>query len=296
MNYSLNPFHYLCAALLLAGTGQLIAEETSNQLETATTPEQKESNPPRYLPAGSDANRKASLEYMNVLKHRSDVEESVVVSEEVDSDSIAKEELQENDSEQAPESKTKSIKEAIGTVSASGMNPQFSYNAAYQMGYFSSHPGAIHHLIQPGLLVGGTLQLEDFSTWSISSSDSYKVMNWMPSDQIIIRTNYWWSSYSFIIENVDAGVKVAANLLQYLHPVYHTIFNHQIVAFDDYQRMIWLEDGTIWSVDSWDYSTSWKIGQTVIIGINTSYGSSTNPNILINANLSPQYVRARCIN
>lgn len=161
--------------------------------------------------------------------------------------------------------------------------------------YFTTHPGAFH---QPLLVsvFGDSCELEDGSVWSISASDSYKTLNWLVSDVILVMPNHsWFSIYNYKLVNQNTGVAVEANLTLFLNPMYHSAYNHRIVAIDDVLQMIWLEDGSVWSIAAVDYSTKWQINDTVIIGINDSWMANKHPNILINANLL-HYVRCNCIN
>lgn len=292
---SLNLLRYLCGALLLTGSFQLSAEETTSETMDSILNEEQVDEGLRYLPAGKDSSPAAFVEYLNVQTRRASEDAVGVEQAQSEKDPLlaeAEAEMALEDGDQSGNAGNDAVKSIMGAVgSIGGMS-------TYGTAFYTTHPGAVHFLIQPGLLVGGTIQLEDFSVWAVNPNDSYKVFNWLTSDQLIVRPNSWWcsASYPFIIENVETGSTIEVSLFTYLNPVYHTVYNHVITGYDDYQRMFWLEDGTAWSVDSWDYSTNWKIGHTVIIGINTGFGSSVNPNILINANLSPQYIRCRCVN
>jgi hypothetical protein len=167
-----------------------------------------------------------------------------------------------------------------------------NFKATY---YVTTHPGAIHWPIALGLF-GEKVELEDGSIWSVSSSDSYKTLNWLISDHLVITPNHdWFSIYAFRIHNQNTGISVAANLTLYLNPAFHSVYNHRVISYDDILKMIWLEDGSVWSVSSYDYSPKWQVGDTVFIGINDGWLSSSRPNILINANLL-HYVRANCLN
>jgi hypothetical protein len=161
--------------------------------------------------------------------------------------------------------------------------------------YITTHAGSLHWPVAVGIL-GEKIELEDGSVWAISAGDCYKTLNWLSTDMIVITPNHaWFSSYAYRLNNQNTGASVEVNLSLYLNPVFHTVYNHVIVLMDDLLQMIWLEDGSCWSISAWDYTTKWMVGDTVIIGINDGILSSSRPNILINANLL-QYVRCNCIN
>lgn len=194
-----------------------------------------------------------------------------------------------NDAEE--ENKKNELKnEDVKTEAANLLNP---LQAAI---HYTSHSGVYHFLAYVDFL-NEKIQLEDGSIWRISSSDLYKTANWLTTDTIIITPNHSWLSqdaYNFRFTNRATGTSIAVQLSVFLSPIYHTIYNYQIAAYDDTNSMIWLNDGSVWSVSIWDYSQKWQIGDTIIIGNNDGYFSNTKPNILINANLLNS-VRAICV-
>ncbi len=161
--------------------------------------------------------------------------------------------------------------------------------------YYTTHRGAYH---QPIAITpyGEIVELEDNSRWAISPADSYKVLNWLVTDLLVITINHdWFSDCFFRITNQMTGVSVRANLNLFLNPVYHSAYNHRIVAIDDLLQQIWLEDGSMWSIESSDYSIKWQLNDTIIIGINDGWRSTTRPNVLINCNDIFHPSRASCI-
>lgn len=163
--------------------------------------------------------------------------------------------------------------------------------------YFTTHVGAYHCPI--AIHTTGydhKIELEDNSVWSVSPDDTYKLYNWLATDVVVITPNHsWLSIYDYCIVNQNTGTYVQANLALFLNPLFHTSFNHRIVAIDDVLQMVWLQDGSRWSITSLDYSTRWQINDTIIIGVNDGWLSATRPNILINANILHS-VRANCCN
>lgn len=159
--------------------------------------------------------------------------------------------------------------------------------------HFTSHTGAFHNPILVSAF-GDSVELEDGSIWSIAGGDTYKTFNWLTSDLLVITPNHdWFSSYQFRMTNQSTGVSVKCNLT--LGPIYNGLFTHWIVAVNYYTQEICLEDGSIWKVTGFDASTfsKWLVNDTVIIGINDGFLSSSRPNILINVN-TLSYARASC--
>ncbi|ADI38137.1 putative uncharacterized protein [Waddlia chondrophila 2032/99] len=155
-----------------------------------------------------------------------------------------------------------------------------------QATYVTTHEGAFHFPIAVSFL-GDTVELEDGSIWKVCSNDAYKTLNWLTSDMIIIVPNdSIFSSHDYKLVNLNTGAKVKVNL--YLGPIYNGAYTHWIVAIDYLFREIYLEDGSIWKMSSFDQSivNTWLPNDTVIIGINDGFFSGTNPNILINVNMN----------
>lgn len=151
--------------------------------------------------------------------------------------------------------------------------------------FYTSHAGAFHRAYSVGIY-GDPIELEDGSVWSVYSRDAYKTLNWLPSDLIVITPNRsWFSTYGYRLTNQYTGVSVEANLT--LGPIYNAPCTHWIVGVDYYTNVVYLEDGTVWNMSYFSESTvrKWVVNDTVIIGINDGWLSSSNPNILINVNM-----------
>lgn len=160
--------------------------------------------------------------------------------------------------------------------------------------YFTTHPGAFHNPLSVSLL-GDTIELEDGSVWAVSSSDSYKTMNWLTTDLLVITPNHeWFSIYEYCVTNQNTGMTVRVNMV--LGPLFDALFRHWIVAIDYVSDRVWLDDGSVWDLALGDYSAfqKWLPGDTVIIGVNDGWFSSYNPNILINVNVL-NHARSTCI-
>ena len=152
---------------------------------------------------------------------------------------------------------------------------------------FTTHPGAYHNVVS--VSPQGNFELEDGSFWLISPTDAITTLGWQLSDQLIITVNQSWyasfSSYKFKVSNQTSGESILANLD--LGPRYNGPHTRSIAAIDYYYNVIYLNDTTVWHMSSFDSRTvsKWLVGDTVIIGVNDSWFSFNNPNILINANM-----------
>lgn len=158
---------------------------------------------------------------------------------------------------------------------------------------YISHPGAFYSPIYVSAL-GDKVELNDGSIWSVSSSDTFKTFNWLTSDLVILTPNHeWFSSYMFKMTNQNTGVSIKCNLT--LGPIYNGLYTHWITAINYYTQEIALEDGSIWKVTGFDSSvfSKWLVNDTIIIGVNDGFLSSSKPNILINVN-TLTYVRSDC--
>ena len=166
--------------------------------------------------------------------------------------------IQEERADQAkkmPEKKSAALQKMHGPQAASGI-------------HFTSHAGAFHNPLVISFL-GDSMELEDGSVWSISSKDSYKTLNWLTSDLLVITPNHdWFTSYRFRITNQSTGVSVRCNLS--LLPVYNGLYTHWITAINYYTQEIALEDGSIWQISGFDSSTftNGPVNDTIIIGVN----------------------------
>jgi hypothetical protein len=150
--------------------------------------------------------------------------------------------------------------------------------------YYTTHNGAFNH---PYAVAwdGSSVELADGSIWSVSSDDRYSTLNWLTGDTIIVIPNHnLFSVYNYRLVNINTGANVKVNLS--LGPIYNGIFTHWIVAIDTLFGEIMLEDGSLWKMSGWDSSITnkWFVNDTIIIGINDGWLSTSNPNILINVN------------
>ena len=191
---------------------------------------------------------------------------------------VQQERAEQAKQEQVPQKKAASKNDSIAASAGIG---------------FTTHPGAFHNPLVISFL-GDSIELEDGSVWTISSSDAFKTLYWLTSDLLVITPNHdWFSSYLYRITNQSTGVSVKCNLS--LIPVYNGLYTHWISAINYYTQEIALEDGSIWQISGLDSSvfSKWIVNDTVIIGVNDAFLAGSKENILINAE-TLSYVRAHC--
>ena len=160
--------------------------------------------------------------------------------------------------------------------------------------HYTTHQGAFHSPLAVSML-GDVIELEDGSLWVVASGDTHKTLDWLTSDLLVITPNHsWFSSYMFCITNQNTGASVKVNLN--LGPIYNGLFTHWIVSINYFTQEICLEDGSVWKLSGFDSGifNKWLLNDTVIIGVNDGFLSSSKPNILINVN-TLTYSRAKCI-
>lgn len=160
--------------------------------------------------------------------------------------------------------------------------------------FYTTHNGAYHNPVSVTAL-GGVVHLEDGSVWSIADGDHYKTLNWYTNDLLVLTPNHdWFTTEMFRMSNQNTGVSVRCNMV--LGPIYHGLYTHWIVGINYYTQEIYLEDGSIWQVTGFDSSifSKWLLNDTIVIGVNDGYLSTTKPNILIDVN-TLTFVRATCV-
>lgn len=288
----------------------IITETSSAQVENEVQPEED-----RYLPAGGIVSAESAKEYLEVQMQRacSCVDQKKCECEIENNDQLQDTVATEGSccGERYKKKKQDYVENVVACLDHDNAPGEEGCKDCYKNQYnpFNLHDkamvfflrsgmpcyyGAVHTLLLPGLRAGDTIQLEDFSVWNISWGDTYKVMNWLPSDEIVVRAS-WLSSW-YTIHNLTNDVQVSATLSKYLRPQFHTYANHRIIGMDIMNNWVLLENGTIWSVYFLDFLAFWEPGETIIIGINDDWATNAEcPYILINAARS-QYARAQLVN
>jgi len=115
---------------------------------------------------------------------------------------------------------------------------------------------------------GNTISTHDETVWLISSRDARKASRWVAETPITITPNLsWFSSYDYRLVNQITRGSVEANLSQ--GPLMkYALFIRRI---DPYYGYIELEDNSQWKVDTGSRLYTWKIGQAILLGENTSW-------------------------
>lgn len=148
------------------------------------------------------------------------------------------------------------------------------------------HPSAYYHLYA-FTDTGHEIQLHDDSRWAVRPSHQNIVLRWVQNDALVLKPSaacFPWSK--FVLFNCTTQETIDVELL---YPVSMSNYTVYIVDIDPYNRLVRLNDNTIWSVDSQDkYFGYWQIGHRLLIGVNNGYRSAPLPHILINIDLANQ--------
>lgn len=169
-------------------------------------------------------------------------------------------------------------------VASEGLIKNLGKEANAASGYYAAYPGIFYNPYSVSYM-GDYVVLHDGSGWTVSSSDSYKTLNWLTSDLVVITPNHsWLSAYMFKMTNQNTGVSVKCNLT--VGPIYNGIYTHWIVGINYFTQDVYLENGTVWNVSGFDASifSKWMVNDTIILGVNDGYFSISKPYILINVN------------
>lgn len=190
--------------------------------------------------------------------------------------------IQEQRAKEAQEeSSNDSLQACVETKSARVSSK--SHNAGV---FITMHQGVYYH----PLTTGGVIRLHDGSHWVVKFDDLYKTANWLPTDVVVITPNQeWFSLYDYVITNQNTGVAVRVNMS--LGP--HVAMRHWIVGIDYFYDRVILEDGSFWSMTDSSVVYKWQVGDTVILGVNDGWFSTSYPNILINVEML-NYARGTC--
>jgi len=175
------------------------------------------------------------------------------------------------------------------TVSTYGIEaPQERYRGAIGPGFLTPSPEYYHSReehYRPVYYIssigsgGNTLSTHDETVWLISPKTARRASRWVQETPIVITPNHsWFSSYDYCLINQINGQSVEADLSQ--SPlVKYSLFTTYI---DPYHGYIQLEDNSQWQVDVSSKLYTWKVGQAILIGENSSWFGRES--ILINVN------------
>lgn len=159
----------------------------------------------------------------------------------------------------------------------------------------SYYPASIHWLSGVAAF-GDSIELEDGSTWKVSSYDQYKANNWRSEDPLVITQNHrWFSKYNYRVINKSSGASVEANL--YFGPIKNGIYTLYVTSIDPIKNTIKAINGkneiTHWEICSkdWYEFSDWDLNDAIIVGYNSGWDSRYEC-ILVNVNMD-NFVRAK---
>lgn len=150
---------------------------------------------------------------------------------------------------------------------------------------FFVYPG-YHHFTNYFSTDLSSLELNDGSQWMIAHSDRFIAARWASDERVAIYPNSdWFSLYDYKLLNLQRSEVIRTSLGE-MGPFIggpHTLY---LVAFDRYQRTLYLSDGSIWEIASGSNLArvaKWLLSDCIIVGLNNSYWTADNyPAILIN--------------
>lgn len=128
------------------------------------------------------------------------------------------------------------------------------------------------------------VEFEDGTTFRIASYDRGTLSYWAEGDLIyILKGAGWFWSYDCRIYNATTGDIVDADLNN--GPIPNGPYSLFIAAIDDFQGIIYLQNGSVLIVDSSDIHKliTWSPYDYVITATNDDWASYRSPNLLINA-------------
>jgi hypothetical protein len=157
------------------------------------------------------------------------------------------------------------------------------------------YPASIHWLSAVAAF-GDSVELEDGSTWKVSSYDQYKANTWRTQDPLVVTQNHrWFSKYNYRIINTTSGAMIEANL--HFGPFKNGKDTPYVsfIDFDEYEVHAINGKGEVthWDICSKDRQNfdGWDLNDALIIGHNSGWDSRYEC-ILINVNMN-NFVRAK---
>jgi len=174
-----------------------------------------------------------------------------------------------------------------GYALAASFSPQLKYHTQSQQDayyLYRLHADAYHHLIAFSDN-GDLVQLYDSSKWFVHPSQRYVVLQWVQSDELFIKPSAsCFSPYRYVLYNRTIQQAVEVNLAA--APLFMGARTLTIINIDPYQRLIQLNDNTVWTLDMTGASFAyWNIGQRVLVGVNNNWHHAAYPQILINVDI-----------
>lgn len=164
------------------------------------------------------------------------------------------------------------------------LDPALTWHAApREMHEMVIYPSGTTHVPVDVSDLGRRIELEDGSLWEVADEDRHMTVGWMGQNLFIAANQDWFSPYFFRLHHETTGISVRCNMKY--GPLYHNQYRHWITFINYYTQEITLENGTVWEVSGFDTSVfnTWNSYDTIIMGVNYGFFSSTKPNILINA-------------
>ena len=217
-------------------------------------------------------------------------------NEDVEEDKIIHELQQREMNVQIPENEQPLLDE--GQEDEEVVNDFSAKMAEY---YSTTHLGAYHKAVSVSA-DGQTFEIEDKSVWQVHGWDADKLKTWNQMHTIVLAPNTniitrWFYPYKFINLDTHQIVKCKMILTPVLNDPQVDIYTHWIEEIDYNSKLLRLEDGSLWSINSSDSDVmrSFAKYNIVIVGTNDGWFRSSCPNILLCIR-NNKYIRGIVIN
>lgn len=153
---------------------------------------------------------------------------------------------------------------------------------------------------------GLTIETQDEAVFGVNPYDAATVRRWKThwdanNNAIrlhLVPNDAWFFTKNYQLKFINASTReeVCVNIL--LTPVFENSKARWIIDIDYAERMVYLNDKSVWSMSCFDQSIldMFKVRDMVLIGTNNGWWRGSNPNVLIVLRFSPfKYVRGACI-
>lgn len=150
--------------------------------------------------------------------------------------------------------------------------------------FYRIHPDAYYYAVGV-TATGDNVLLHDGSIWYVHPHQRHIVKKWVQSDLLFIKPkSSCFSMYSYVLHNRVTHDAVEVNVIS---PAIETgAATFWIAGIDSYNRLVYLNDGTVWYISDSEYAfNKWQVGHRLIIGVNNYWRMAKYPHILINTSI-----------
>jgi len=157
------------------------------------------------------------------------------------------------------------------------------------------HPHAYHKILNI-TAEGKWAELEDGSIWEVHPLQQEQLLTWHMDDHVIIKPRATCCSlFQYVIHHMAKSETVEVNIVRAPITIHPETF--VIQSIDKENKLLSMRDQTIWHFAHVGWrSWSWKVGDTIVIGVNNYWRIAEMPHILINTSVPyTPYIEAEFI-